>query len=90
MRVSASNSDEDSGVVEKAMHALCEIAYLLDGAQAIVNAKALDDVLILLESPSSNVRYRACELVKRLAGYKSTAPAILELEPCVRLVSLLR
>jgi hypothetical protein len=112
MRFSPSNSDEDSEVIVEATWALSEIAQWLDGAQAIVDAKALDHVLIspkpdisfdkatnyerlvviLLESPKSEVREWTCQLVGRLASHYSTAPAIFELElkPCVRLVSLLR
>ncbi|KAF8196699.1 hypothetical protein K438DRAFT_740363 [Mycena galopus ATCC 62051] len=47
-------------------------------------------VLALLESPNSMVRAWTCELVGRLASHESTASDILELKPCVPLVSSLR
>ncbi|KAF7326403.1 hypothetical protein MVEN_02618000 [Mycena venus] len=78
--------DEHTEVLQKAMGALCGLARQVDGAQAIVSANATDHILILLESPH---REWACDLVGSLARYASTAPAILELRPCVPLVSLL-
>jgi len=50
----------------------------------------LDHVLELLESPNPDTRGRTCRLVGRLASHKPTAPAILNLKPSLKLVSLLR
>ena len=83
-------SDGNPQINMRAMEALAQIALWADGAQAIVTAKATDRILELLESPSPNVQSWTCELVGRLASHESTAPAILELKPCVQLVSLLR
>jgi hypothetical protein len=76
-------------VVRPAIEALREIAKRVDGAQAVVDAKAVDYILILLESPGPRVRW-ACMLLERLAGHDFGARAILESGVCVRLVSLLR
>ena len=86
MRFSPSNS---AGVNWQAMFALSQIAVKLDGAQAIVDAEVLDDVLVLLESPSPEVRLWTCVLVGSLASHDSIAPAILELKPYKQLLSLL-
>ncbi|KAJ6531051.1 armadillo-type protein [Mycena capillaripes] len=82
--------DEDSEVIEWALCTLSRIAASLDGAQAIVNAKMLEHFLELLDSPSPNVRGSICLLIGKLAGHESTAPAVLDLKPCLRLVTLLR
>ncbi|KAJ6531049.1 armadillo-type protein [Mycena capillaripes] len=72
------------------MYTLSQIARWRDGPQAIVTAKMLDHVLELLESQSSNVREETCLLIGRLIGHESTAPAVLDLKPCLWLVTLLR
>jgi hypothetical protein len=72
------------------MHTLCQILFWLDDVQAIFEAKTLDHILGLLNSLSPDVRKWTCRLVGRLAGHESTAPAVLQLKPCERLVSLLR
>ncbi|KAF8196693.1 armadillo-type protein [Mycena galopus ATCC 62051] len=82
--------DEDSKVVLTATFALYQIAQWEDGAKAIVDAKALDHILTLLESPIRDVVRQACELIGTLACHNSTALVILELKPCARLVSLLQ
>jgi hypothetical protein len=67
---------------------LSQIARWRDGAQAIVDAKALDHVLWFLKSLNPDIRKGTCELMGRLAEHESTAPAILELNPCAQLASL--
>ncbi|KAJ7234567.1 armadillo-type protein [Mycena rebaudengoi] len=59
-----------------------------DGAQAVVDAKALDHVQKLLKSPSWNMRFWTCVLVEVLAEHESTASAILELNLNAQLESL--
>ncbi|KAJ7257953.1 armadillo-type protein [Mycena haematopus] len=81
---------EDPEVVLGAMFALSQIAQWIDGAEAVVDAKTLDYVLELLKSPDAGIRKWTCVLVGELAGHESTAPVILRLKPCVRLVSLFR
>ncbi|KAF7350415.1 hypothetical protein MVEN_01346500 [Mycena venus] len=91
------------GICERLMSCLCaeiprsaiytvlfQIACWPDGAQAVVEAKVLDDVKELLKSPNPQVRYQTCELVNVLASHDSTAPAILELSTCEELEPLLR
>ncbi|KAJ7880372.1 armadillo-type protein [Mycena olivaceomarginata] len=80
--------DNNLRVVRPAIEALREIAKRADGAQAVVDAKAVDYILILLESPGPRVRW-ACMLLERLAGHDFGARAMLESGVCVRLVSLL-
>jgi hypothetical protein len=89
-RFSSQISSKNSGVIFGATYALAQIASWSDGAQVIVDSQALEHVSVLLESPSPDVREWTCKLVGNLAGHKSTAPAVLELNPCERLVSLLQ
>ncbi|KAJ7850009.1 armadillo-type protein [Mycena olivaceomarginata] len=80
--------DEDS-LVPYVTYALSQIAYWVDGAKAVVDAKAPNHVLRLLESPNPDTRGWACVLTGHLALHKSTAPTILQLKPCEQIVSLL-
>ncbi|KAJ7850018.1 armadillo-type protein [Mycena olivaceomarginata] len=77
-------------VVSRATYALSQITRWVDGAKGVVNAKALDHVLRLLESPNPDTRGWACVLVQELASHKATAPAILQLKPIPQLESLLQ
>ncbi|KAJ7826840.1 armadillo-type protein [Mycena leptocephala] len=72
------------------MYAFSEISYWPDGAQAALEAKTLDHVAELLQSPQSGVQQSTCLMVGRLAKHKSTAMAVLGLKPCPQLVGLLR
>ncbi|KAF7356921.1 hypothetical protein MVEN_01028000 [Mycena venus] len=83
-------SDKDSSVIARAIYALCQIARWSDGAQAIVDARALDGMLAFLESSSSDIRKWTCELVGRLVEHESTVQAILGLQPCAQLLSVLQ
>ncbi|KAJ7850054.1 armadillo-type protein [Mycena olivaceomarginata] len=78
-----------SDVIREATYTLSRIALRVDGAKGVVDAKALDHVLLLLESPNSDTRRWACELTGNLTFHEFTAPAILKLNPSVQLVSLL-
>ncbi|KAJ7688116.1 armadillo-type protein [Mycena rosella] len=69
---------------------LSKVAQKPDGAQAVVDAKALDHVQKLLKSPSWNMRFWTCVLVEVLAEHESTASAILELNLNAQLESLVR
>ncbi|KAF7350456.1 hypothetical protein MVEN_01351100 [Mycena venus] len=82
--------DEDPGLIERALYTLSWVAFSLDGAQAVVDAGALDHVPELLKSSSRDIRKVTCKLVGKLASYELALPAILELEPCKQLVSCLR
>ncbi|KAJ7355609.1 armadillo-type protein [Mycena albidolilacea] len=81
--------DEDSLVVSQAAYTLSQIARWVDGAKAVVDAKALDHVLPLLESPNPMTREWGCELTGDLLGHQSTAPPIFKSNFCMQLVSLL-
>jgi hypothetical protein len=83
-------SDADSNVIWWATLALFRIAQWLDGAKAMVDARALDSVLSLLESENPDIRGWACEIVGRLVIHEPTAPTVLEPKPCATLVSLMR
>jgi hypothetical protein len=72
------------------MYALSWIGYWPDGVQAALEAKILDHVAELLQSPESGVRKWTCEMVGSFARYESTAVAVLGLKPCPQLVGLLR
>ncbi|KAJ7826829.1 armadillo-type protein [Mycena leptocephala] len=82
--------DQPVEVIEAAMYALYEISFWPDGAQAALEAKTLNHVVELLESPQSGVRKWMCWTVGRFAKHESTAVAVLGLKPCPQLVGLLR
>ncbi|KAJ7051423.1 armadillo-type protein [Mycena amicta] len=82
--------DRSVEVIEAAMYALSWIVSWQEGAEAASAAKALDHVMELLQHPSSEVRKWTCWAVGKIAGHKSTSMAVLELNPCPQLVSLLR
>jgi hypothetical protein len=66
------------------------IVKSLNGAEAAVDANILGSVAELLESPSADVRMWTCRLLGWLGRFRSTTEAVLSIEPCKRLVSLLR
>ncbi|KAJ7859116.1 armadillo-type protein [Mycena leptocephala] len=82
--------DEDHTVVSKVVHALAQVAASPDGAQAAVNANVVDYLTELLRSPSVEVQKASCILIRELVYHDSIAPAILTMNPCVPLVSLLQ
>ncbi|KAJ6531053.1 hypothetical protein B0H19DRAFT_1082036 [Mycena capillaripes] len=71
------------------MYTLCQVAASLDGVPANVDAKTVDNILELLDSPNPDIHKWTCLLVGRLAGHDSTALAVLDLKPCLQLVTLL-
>ncbi|KAJ7895355.1 armadillo-type protein, partial [Mycena leptocephala] len=72
-----------------ALYALSSIARWLDGAQAVATAGTLDTVYKLIWSLNSQVQRLTCELLGNLAHHRSTAGAVMGVNPCARLVSLL-
>ncbi|KAJ7161909.1 armadillo-type protein [Mycena crocata] len=82
--------DPDILVVEGAISVLSPFASDPKGAQAVVDANVLNFVHELLKSPHSGVRRDACSMLGSLALYKSTVGAVLAVEPCASLVTLLR
>ncbi|KAJ6532359.1 armadillo-type protein [Mycena capillaripes] len=85
VRLVALLSDES-----RTIDVLSKIAQKPDGAQAVVDAKALDHVHKLLKSPNWNMRFWTCVLVEALAEHESTASAILALNLNAQLESLAR
>ncbi|KAF8179990.1 armadillo-type protein [Mycena galopus ATCC 62051] len=82
--------DENIFVIETAIFALARMAEFQDGAEAAANEILLDRVVEVLDSPNHNARRWACKALGELVHHESTAPAILGLNPAVRLVFLLR
>ncbi|KAF7371306.1 hypothetical protein MSAN_00766700 [Mycena sanguinolenta] len=83
---------EDNGVVNKAMWAFSEAVRSPGRAQAFLDAKLLDSVPELLESPRTFAKTQACRLVGRLASHRqipAVPQAILESRIYVQLVNLL-
>jgi hypothetical protein len=83
-------SDDSPAVAESAVYALSLIAYWPDGALSVVQAGILKHSDELLESAIIGVRGWACRLIERLACYESTASTLVKINPCPRLVALLR
>ncbi|KAF7356746.1 hypothetical protein MVEN_01009600 [Mycena venus] len=81
--------EEDSRAIEAAAYALSRIAQWPDGAQAMLEAQALNHISRLLELSHTQIRRWTCNLVGNLASHASTGPAILALKPCELLVPLL-
>ncbi|KAJ7697814.1 armadillo-type protein [Mycena rosella] len=77
-------------VLESALYALSCITQWWDGAQAAVTAKTVDYLEDLLVSPRTQIRRHACVTLERLASHKSTMVAIRRINPCLKLVPLLR
>ncbi|KAJ7224886.1 armadillo-type protein [Mycena rebaudengoi] len=79
--------DTEILVVGAATWALSHISSHLNGAKAVMDANALDFVPDLLQIPNSQVRCDACWMLGRLAMHNF---AVLAVQPCARLVALLR
>ncbi|KAJ6592551.1 armadillo-type protein [Mycena capillaripes] len=73
-----------------AAQALCRITISREGAQAAVDANALEHIAELLSSPNPWVQEWMCHILGELARHETTAPAILRAKACQPLVSLLR
>ncbi|KAJ7707336.1 armadillo-type protein [Mycena rosella] len=82
--------EENLDVIAPMTRVLCWIGKLPAAAQAAVDADILTFVAGLLQSPTPEVREWTCELLGELARHESTEVAILSIDPCPRLVSLLR
>jgi hypothetical protein len=84
--------DEDHTVISKVVNALAQVATWPDGAQAAINAKVVDYLTVteLLQSPSVEVQKASCILIQELVNHDSIAPAVLTINPCVPLASLLQ
>ncbi|KAJ7205243.1 armadillo-type protein [Mycena pura] len=83
-------SDQDIQVRGYAAFALANLSRWLQGAQSVVDAKALKHTLVLLHSTDAKAQSNACLMLGHLADHKETWPAILGIDPCWHLVYLLR
>ncbi|KAF7360425.1 hypothetical protein MVEN_00772600 [Mycena venus] len=83
------NSNKRPEVVQSATWALSQIAEKLEAAEAMVEAKVLDNVSELIESSCSDVRFWVCVLINALVHHESILPAVLESKTFVRLVAFL-
>ncbi|KAJ6545643.1 armadillo-type protein [Mycena capillaripes] len=81
-------------VISQAMYALSRITRWVDAAHAIVEAKALDHLLVLLrevnKSYRGNTRRWACDLIGNLTQHESSASTLQEIDPCRQLIALLQ
>ncbi|KAJ7479048.1 armadillo-type protein [Mycena latifolia] len=82
--------DRDPVVVERSARTLSRIARVEEGAQAAVDAKVLDCVEELLDSPNTMVCLWTSKILGELALHKAIVPAILAVNPCPQLVFLMQ
>ncbi|KAJ6523079.1 armadillo-type protein [Mycena vulgaris] len=82
--------DDNAEVVENGMYALCCLAARWKGAQALVDAGVLECVGTLLDSGKASIRSQTCTILARLACHATTVAAVLSINPCERLVSILQ
>ncbi|KAJ6612541.1 armadillo-type protein [Mycena sp. CBHHK59/15] len=71
-----------------AIYALASYSRQQDGAHTVVDARALDLVPQLLDSPAEEVLQCTCDMLAQIAWYKTLTGAILDVKPCAQLVSL--
>ncbi|KAJ6580124.1 armadillo-type protein [Mycena vulgaris] len=88
-RLASLLSDSSDLVIESAIFALSVITESSDGAAAVVDAKMLDCVVGLLESPNHRVHRWGCLTVGDLAHHDPRTVAVLGTRICAPLVSLL-
>ncbi|KAJ7448805.1 armadillo-type protein [Mycena latifolia] len=79
-----------SSDTEAATHALSQITRLPNGAQATVDANFLDCIPMLLEASNMQVRRWTCRIIGHLIKHEASAIAVLGVNPCLRVASLLR
>ncbi|KAJ7626352.1 armadillo-type protein [Mycena polygramma] len=74
----------------KILSELIDRATFEADARIMIGSPGFDSFLIgMLDSPDPRVQISSCALVGALATHECTAPAILDLKPCARLMSLL-
>ncbi|KAF7371310.1 hypothetical protein MSAN_00767100 [Mycena sanguinolenta] len=86
--------DEDIYVIHAAVYALTQISRTSAGAKAVLSAKALEHVpqLLMVRPPITlnMVQDRTIELLASLFRHEFAVPAILRLNICAHLVSILQ
>jgi hypothetical protein len=90
MVLNRSFRDEAPDVAECALYALSTIAFSVEGAIAVIEAEILQISDELLRSATVGVRQWTSAILEQLASHASTAGAVIEMNPCRRLVELLR
>ncbi|KAJ6563302.1 armadillo-type protein [Mycena vulgaris] len=82
--------DENCDIIQNAIVALAWISTVPSGADAILETDALAYIKRGLDSPDAKVRKMTCRMLNHVAATESGMAAVLALNPCMRLVSLLR
>jgi hypothetical protein len=82
-------SDDSPAVADNAVYALSQIAYWVDGGDAVVDAGALQLLENFVQSSNSRVRRWTSEMLESLALHQSTSAALLGTNPCESFVKLL-
>jgi len=77
-------------VIIAAASALSQIARWWEGAQAIIDGKALNDITEMLGSTDDGVSFHLCKMLAHLAKHVGIIPASVELGIFLRLVALVR
>ncbi|KAJ7494161.1 armadillo-type protein [Mycena latifolia] len=80
--------DSDVNKVALGFNFLSQIANSSESAEGVVAANALHYLLDGFESPSSSVRWWACQLTQALASHEFTAAALIAINPCNQLIAL--
>ncbi|KAF7369624.1 hypothetical protein MVEN_00293200 [Mycena venus] len=78
------------GVADHAAYALAKLAFWADGSVAVVEAGVLQGLDAFAHCAIPGVRRWTCEMLENLARHECTAVALLKINPCQRLVALLR
>ncbi|KAJ6517129.1 armadillo-type protein [Mycena vulgaris] len=82
--------DQYLEVMTRVVRTLSKIAVSPEGALAVVNAKVLDRVAELFESPNTDIRRWACQLLGAVGSHKKLLLPIFARTPFDKLVELLR
>ncbi|KAJ7208877.1 armadillo-type protein [Mycena pura] len=81
--------DGHGQVIDAAIYALSKLARWPEGAQAVVTANALTHVSELRKSSNADIQRWSCNLAGNLVIYENSMTAILAVNPCEKIVSLL-
>ncbi|KAJ7776273.1 armadillo-type protein [Mycena metata] len=81
--------DDNAAVIERACCALSYISCDVDGARAVVEARALETVENLFTSPRAGVRRWTAKMLAGVAFHPSMRGVVVAAQPCPQLVTLL-
>ncbi|KAJ7203285.1 armadillo-type protein [Mycena pura] len=82
-------SDQPIQVCRYAALALANLSLWIQGAESVVNTKSLEYSLALLNCTDAKAQAYACIMLGNLSDHEATWPAVLAINPCLQLVSLL-